>query len=58
VSRGNQGVCRNKVLCIYEYITILKSKDHENKKENKEYKSIFDRIIIMKRNFISIGSNP
>jgi hypothetical protein len=52
VSGSYQGVSRNKVLCIYKDVAILKSKDYENKKENKENKSIFNGIIIMKWNFI------
>jgi hypothetical protein len=57
VGGSYEGISRNKILCIYENVTILKGKDHENKKEYKEHKSVFYGVIIMKWNFISIRSD-
>lgn len=54
---GYERISRNKVLCIYENVTILESKDHENKKEYKEHKSVFYGVIIMKWNFIGVRSD-
>jgi len=57
VSRGNKRISRNKVFSIYKRVPILKSKNYKNKKENKENKCIFYRVVVMKRNFVSVRSD-
>jgi hypothetical protein len=54
MGRGYKWVGWNKILCIYKRITILQSKKHEQEKENKINEHVFNRIVIMKRDFYCV----